>query len=234
MRPNINLVDELTLGNFKCFSASQRLPFRPITLLYGPNGAGKSSVIQALKWLPELSKGTWTKQFGRFIRNYDFQSHLTVGLRLSLETVEDEDDSTNSGWLDAHFRNRIANAVRTFGFEAELTGKDPMPIPFGKAPESEIGTAIGAILSSRRVPLISRVNMYINDAPFLELEHWMSEPAIKTDPWEQRSLLHITQCNDKHPIIPLLIQLSKDLAVHRIARLKAPLIGVKEGRDKAQ
>jgi hypothetical protein len=47
-----------------------------------------------------------------------------------------------------------------------------MPIPFGKAPESEIETPIGAILSSRRVPLISRVNMYINDAPFLELEHW--------------------------------------------------------------
>jgi hypothetical protein len=75
-----------------------------------------------------------------------------------------------------------------------------------------MGTAVGAILSSQRVPLISRVNMSINDAPFLELEHRMSEPAITTNPWEQRSLLYITRCSDKHPIIPLLIQLSKELA----------------------
>jgi predicted ATPase len=54
MRSNINLVEELTLGNFKCFSTPQKLPFRPITLLYGANRTGKSPVIQALKWLPEL------------------------------------------------------------------------------------------------------------------------------------------------------------------------------------
>ena len=36
------------ITNFKAFAASQRLPLRPITLIYGANSAGKSSVIHAL------------------------------------------------------------------------------------------------------------------------------------------------------------------------------------------
>ena len=36
------------IANFKAFAATQRLPLRPITLIYGANSAGKSSVIHAL------------------------------------------------------------------------------------------------------------------------------------------------------------------------------------------
>ena len=36
------------LANFKAFGASQRVPLRPITLIFGANSAGKSSVIHAL------------------------------------------------------------------------------------------------------------------------------------------------------------------------------------------
>ena len=36
------------LANFKAFGASQRIPLRPITLLYGANSAGKSSVLHGL------------------------------------------------------------------------------------------------------------------------------------------------------------------------------------------
>lgn len=38
----------LRLANFKAFGATQRVPLRPITLLFGANSAGKSSVIHAL------------------------------------------------------------------------------------------------------------------------------------------------------------------------------------------
>ena len=38
----------LGIANFKAFGASQRVPLRPITLLYGANSAGKSSVLHAL------------------------------------------------------------------------------------------------------------------------------------------------------------------------------------------
>ena len=36
------------IANFKAFAASQRVPLRPITLIYGANSAGKSSVLHAL------------------------------------------------------------------------------------------------------------------------------------------------------------------------------------------
>ena len=38
----------LRIANFKAFGPSQRVPMRPITLLYGANSAGKSSVLHAL------------------------------------------------------------------------------------------------------------------------------------------------------------------------------------------
>ena len=36
------------IANFKAFAATQRVPIRPITLIYGANSAGKSSVLHAL------------------------------------------------------------------------------------------------------------------------------------------------------------------------------------------
>ncbi len=38
----------LRLANFKAFGASQRIPLRPLTLVFGTNSAGKSSLIHAL------------------------------------------------------------------------------------------------------------------------------------------------------------------------------------------
>lgn len=38
----------LHLANFKAFGTAQRVPLRPITLIYGANSAGKSSVLHAL------------------------------------------------------------------------------------------------------------------------------------------------------------------------------------------
>ena len=36
------------IANFKAFGAAQRVPLRPVTLIYGANSAGKSSILQAL------------------------------------------------------------------------------------------------------------------------------------------------------------------------------------------
>jgi len=38
----------LNLARFKAFADSQRIPIRPITLIFGANSAGKSSIIHAL------------------------------------------------------------------------------------------------------------------------------------------------------------------------------------------
>jgi predicted ATPase len=39
---------EIGIENFKAFGKMQRIPLKPITLLYGPNSSGKSSLIQSL------------------------------------------------------------------------------------------------------------------------------------------------------------------------------------------
>ena len=41
-------LNALRIANFKAFAVSQRVPLRPITLIFGANSAGKSSVLHAL------------------------------------------------------------------------------------------------------------------------------------------------------------------------------------------
>lgn len=48
----------LHVGNFKAFAETQRIPLKPITLVFGPNSAGKSSFIHSLALAHEA-------QFGR-------------------------------------------------------------------------------------------------------------------------------------------------------------------------
>lgn len=42
------MLTALQLGNFKAFGLSQRVPLKPLTLIFGPNSAGKSSLIHSL------------------------------------------------------------------------------------------------------------------------------------------------------------------------------------------
>jgi hypothetical protein len=210
MRPPINLVDELTLGNFKCFSTPQMLPLRPITLVYGPNGAGKSSVIQALKWLSDLSDGTWRENFLRFIRNFDTESTLSFGVKLSLARKDLLDRGSDS----FDFRARVESAVETFGFQAELTGEYANPLGVVPFPQPFYA-------SDERPPRISSVKLTINGVQFLELQHWLSWPAMTTKLGEERSSLKVANCNENHPIVPFLITFSKDLTLYRIEDRKS-------------
>lgn len=47
----------LRVGNFKAFAATQRIPLKPITLVFGPNSAGKSSFIHSLALAHEARFG---------------------------------------------------------------------------------------------------------------------------------------------------------------------------------
>lgn len=50
---------EIGIENFKAFGKMQRIPLKPITLLYGPNSSGKSSLMQALLLLKQtLEEGS--------------------------------------------------------------------------------------------------------------------------------------------------------------------------------
>ena len=42
------MITELRIGNFKAFGETQRVPIKPITLIFGANSSGKSSILHAL------------------------------------------------------------------------------------------------------------------------------------------------------------------------------------------
>jgi len=42
------MLTALHLGNFKAFADTQRIPIKPLTLIFGPNSSGKSSIIHGL------------------------------------------------------------------------------------------------------------------------------------------------------------------------------------------
>lgn len=42
------MLTALKIGNFKAFAKSQRIPIRPLTLIYGANSSGKSSILHSL------------------------------------------------------------------------------------------------------------------------------------------------------------------------------------------
>jgi len=47
------MINSLHLGNFKAFAETQKIPVKPITLIFGANSAGKSSIIHSLALVHE-------------------------------------------------------------------------------------------------------------------------------------------------------------------------------------
>jgi predicted ATPase len=42
------MLTEFSIGNYQAFSSPQRVPLKPITLIFGPNSAGKSALLRSL------------------------------------------------------------------------------------------------------------------------------------------------------------------------------------------
>jgi predicted ATPase len=42
------MITEFSIGNYQAFSTPQRVPIKPITLIFGPNSAGKSALLRSL------------------------------------------------------------------------------------------------------------------------------------------------------------------------------------------
>lgn len=55
----------LRVGNFKAFADTQRVPLKPITLIFGPNSAGKSSFIHSLALAHEAQFGREKRSLAR-------------------------------------------------------------------------------------------------------------------------------------------------------------------------
>jgi hypothetical protein len=88
------VITELSIGNFKAFGATQRLPIKPLTLIFGANSSGKSSIIHSLLLARAvMEKGAWDVNrteaggdsvdlggFGQYIHRRDRSFTLNWGL----------------------------------------------------------------------------------------------------------------------------------------------------------
>ena len=105
----------ITLENFKGYSKSQKIPIKPLTLIFGPNSAGKSSIFHALAFLewcqsknncnPDKVEVGWeTVSLGgisNLVHGHDLSRVMKIGLGfLREESYTDSEISTE--W---HFGN---------------------------------------------------------------------------------------------------------------------------------
>lgn len=61
----IRRLQALRVGNFKAFADPQRIPLKPITLIFGPNSAGKSSFIHSIALAHEAQFGREKRSLAR-------------------------------------------------------------------------------------------------------------------------------------------------------------------------
>lgn len=91
------MLTEFSIGNYQAFSTPQRVPLKPITLIFGPNSAGKSSLLRSLL----------------------VARHAILNCKLSKSEGAGE---RHPGSYADMVRNGSSNPI-TFGFAVQPTGK---------------------------------------------------------------------------------------------------------------
>lgn len=91
------MLTEFSIGNYQAFNTPQRVPLKPITLIFGPNSAGKSSLLRSLL----------------------VARHAILNGKLSKSEGARE---RHPGSYDDMVRNGSSNPI-TFGFSVQPTGK---------------------------------------------------------------------------------------------------------------
>ncbi|MBI5375913.1 MAG: DUF3696 domain-containing protein [Candidatus Schekmanbacteria bacterium] len=190
------MLTELRIENFKAFGKEQRIPIRPITLLFGPNSSGKTSVLQSLLLLKQTVDDNKNydealkpvgeiidiDDYYQFINNHDINKRLSIGFKIStdhdfnfgLSFFENEDMSS---FCDEE-NNLIADCKFSF--------------IFSKSKKIELEdysfSVANMILGSYRMSHVDS-DKELNDAVFYNLFG------------EYNSFLRLKYLNDKHPLI---------------------------------
>jgi len=88
------MIKNFYIGNFKAFGKTQKIPIKPITLIFGPNSSGKSSILQSLLFTQHIHKtedfNVHKTQMGNvdlggfpyFIHKHNGEKILTLGFDL--------------------------------------------------------------------------------------------------------------------------------------------------------
>jgi len=97
------MLSEYQIHNFKAFANQEKIPIRPITLLYGQNSSGKSSVLQSLLLLKQtleeaanpqillLAKGGFVDlgNFSQFINHHDLDKSFSFTVFFDIKQFTD-------------------------------------------------------------------------------------------------------------------------------------------------
>jgi len=153
------VITELGIGNFKAFGETQRVPIKPLTLIFGANSSGKSSIIHALLLAHHaMETGEYdvrqTKLAGDMVdlggfRNYVHGHDLSRPVTLRLETDIDRQ------------AKRQALAER-------LDGKIEEILPFVKLPEFGRLSRFGDSLTlAGPEPTLAGIEVTLNGQPVL-------------------------------------------------------------------
>ncbi len=145
-RPRISA---LHLGNFKAFGPTQRVPLRPLTIVYGPNSSGKSSIIHGLLYGHEAvtnanSQGLDVTRprlggesvdlggFRQFVHRRDPSNRVEWGVEFDVSRLENRLKELLSGQrsisvfvtIGIRQRQRTAQArIREIGADIEIPGE---------------------------------------------------------------------------------------------------------------
>ena len=172
----------LRIGNFKAFADTQRIPLKPITLIFGPNSAGKSSVIHSLAFVHEA-------QFGRLKRGQaPLDVHETelggasIDLGGFMQFVYRHDTSTEMEW---GAELRVCDAVEPTPTEERnvlLTVR--------------VGTSSSKARTDSRngAPHVQSVEFVVDGEPFMKASYRESENA-------ELARLRVDTLNMRHPRI---------------------------------
>lgn len=98
----------LSIGNFKAFGKTQRVPLKPITLVFGPNSSGKSSLIHSVALSHDLFE----------------QGDVDV------ERVESSGGSIELGGFAKYVYKRDVTAKSTLSFEVKYRYAEPEDSPY--------------------------------------------------------------------------------------------------------
>jgi len=187
------MLTSLSIGNFKAFGGIQKVPIRPITLIFGANSSGKSSLIHALLLTRHaLETGDWNARrtalggdsvdlggFGAYVHRQRLETPVTLHFDLAIPA-----DSTN-----------LPEALR-LGREVSL--------------EIEVGAESDYCGNRLRegAPRVLRGRVRAGDSELVSFVHRQAEPLVQAlgpnnlgalDQWARRGY-RIERLSLDHPV----------------------------------
>jgi len=176
------------IGNFKAFGAVQRIPLRPITLVFGANSAGKSSLIHALA----------------------LAHHAVETGELDTQRTQIGGDAIDLGGFRQYIHRRERERQMVLAFEIDpgrLTGRVAQLLHSAQSVVAEV--AIGAGFTSDQQTLFGDRPREFDRGGVVRVERFTLEvdgAALLAMSARPDGLLHLDRLEHQHPVFQELLR----------------------------